>query len=70
MQHCVYCGAETILIVNRVPVCVECDNKLKSKTLPLKCVKCGAATTRLVAGVPYCRACDEKVTGEKPQVNR
>jgi hypothetical protein len=27
MEKCVRCGAETILHVSGVPVCVDCDNK-------------------------------------------
>jgi hypothetical protein len=28
MADCTYCGAETILQVNGVPVCVQCDKRL------------------------------------------
>ena len=31
MAKCAYCGADTVLYINNVPVCLDCDEKLSSK---------------------------------------
>lgn len=31
MSNCVRCGAETIMYIEGVPVCVDCDNAAKGK---------------------------------------
>ena len=32
MHKCVLCGVDTILLINGVPICVECDEELEMKT--------------------------------------
>jgi len=39
MEKCVKCGADTILRVNGVPVCVDCDQKRSSGELPARPVQ-------------------------------
>jgi len=33
MHKCVLCGADTILFINGLPICVECDEEREKKTL-------------------------------------
>jgi len=35
MAKCLYCGADTILHINGIPVCVECDEKRNNSPKPL-----------------------------------
>lgn len=35
MAKCLYCGADTILHINEIPVCVECDEKRNNSLKPL-----------------------------------
>jgi len=32
MHKCVLCGADTILFINGIPICVECDEEREKKT--------------------------------------
>jgi hypothetical protein len=35
MQNCVYCGTPTVLYINALPVCIQCDDRI-SKTAEAK----------------------------------
>jgi hypothetical protein len=36
MEKCAYCGADTILIYNATPICLECDKKQEARIAELR----------------------------------
>jgi hypothetical protein len=36
MPQCVWCGKEAVLLVNKVPLCLDCDKKLEVGSRPLQ----------------------------------
>jgi hypothetical protein len=55
MSHCVYCGADTALYVNEVPVCLGCVDELEA-------AKTGAAASHRCT-TPYPTRFSRRVIG-------
>lgn len=36
MPKCAYCGSDTILQINGVPICLKCDEEIKHKKKPIQ----------------------------------